>query len=153
MQNQSFQDYHTLLKWQYYPELVLSTVPYPLKIKTDKISPFETITPSQYNIIIKNSHFIFTLLPKWKSSTIIPLKRSHPLKVKITQTLIFWRPSHPPKVDIIQNESLQNHHKFPKCKLSITGHFKPTASSQSPNCQKSVLARLPYPPKVEIIQN
>ena len=56
---------------------------------------------------------------------------------------VFWRPSQPPRVEIIENHS---HH-------SKNQSFEGQHTSQSKNYPKSLLWRPPHHPKVQIIQN
>ena len=124
LQIQSFQDHHT------FPNQKLT-----------KFSPFKTTTTSQWE-----NH------PKLVLSRPAHPPTSSPPKVKITQN--HSRLAHSLKLKIIQNQSFQDDHTFPKWtitkspfktstpflkwKISKISHFKTTIISQTENVQKSV---------------
>ena len=91
IQNQSFQVYHTLLKW-----------------KSSKGSPFKSTIPSQseswQNQSFQDHHTLSGIkCPKWNLSIISSFKTPYP-----------------PRVKIIENQSFEDCHTLPKWKLYKT---------------------------------
>ena len=98
--------------------------------KLSEISPFKTNTSSQRGNDVNQSFKMNTSSQggncwKWR-----PL---HPVKMQIVQNQS--RSPHPPKVKIIKNQSNKEYHTLSKG-----------------NCKKSVLKRSPNPLKVEIVE-
>ena len=146
IQNQSFQDIHTFLKWK------LSKIN-PFKTTTSsqsenyfkKISPLRIATPSQsgkcqMSVLLKTTSSWSRNCWKWVLS-----RPPHPFKVQIVQNKFFkdhllkWklsksvlpRPPHIPEVKIDPYQSFEGQHIPPKWK-----------------CWKYILSRLPHHLKV-----
>ena len=104
------------------------------KCKVSKISLYETITSSKSG----NS---------WKSVLSGP---PHPLNVELSDSSPFKKPH--PQVRAVWNLSFYDYHILWKWKLKINP-FKTTRSYPGGNGWKSVLSSLPYPFKVQSVQN
>ena len=117
IQDQSFQDQPQLPKWKL-SQISLCMLTCTPKVKTYKISTFETTTPSPCTNYSKSQNQEFQdyhILPKLKLSKICPFK-THPPKGTYPKS-VFTRPSHPPKLNSFENQSFQDHHTLPKYKL------------------------------------
>ena len=133
MKTQYLQDHHFLPKLKLYKKnnspyktttsskgdncckSVLSGPTHPPKVEIiNKNSSFKTVTFSQngnYPKSVLQDHYI---LPRWKLLKINSFKTITPSQSKYSPQSLFSRPSHPPKIEIIQNQSFQDHHTPPK---------------------------------------
>ena len=72
---------------------------------------------------------------------------------KIYQNSVLSYLPYPPKVEIVANESFQDHHTLSMYNLSKISSYKTIKLCYSENYKISVLKRPPHPLKTEIIQN
>ena len=121
IQNQSFQDYHNLAKWELSKSVLISP-PRPLKMK-----------------IIENQSFQdHHILPRWKMVKISPFQDHHtPSKVKSVQNYSFKDHHILPKWKLTKISPFKTPH-LPKWKLSKIIPYRTTTSFQSGNCNSII---------------
>ena len=119
VKNHFYQDHHTLPKWT-----------------LTKISSFRITTSSQCRNL-KISSFKTTMPSQIKNLKIGSFKTITPSQSINCKNSVLSRPPHPPKVEIIKNKFLQDHHTLPEWKLIKISSFKTTKTSQNRNLKIS----------------
>ena len=118
-----FHDYHTISKWKMSQSSPFKTTTYHTKWELLKMHPFKTITPLKVQIgqnqSLQNGYCQKSVLltptypSKWKLSQISPFKTNTFFQSKNHWKWFLSRPLHRFKVQIIQNNSLEDHHILP----------------------------------------